>query len=69
MVDANTPCIDQANSAFLGGYALAAAYDKTKFEAAMTSWLTAEVADKPYFQATLRLLYLLAAAGKFPSTL
>jgi endo-1,4-beta-D-glucanase Y len=57
------------NSAFVGSFALAAAYDQTKLDAAVTSWLHSNGDDTPYFQGTLRVLYLLAAAGKFPSTL
>lgn len=57
------------NSAFLGSFALAAAYDQQALDAAVTSWLGSNGDDNPYFQGTLRVLYLLAAAGKFPSTL
>jgi endo-1,4-beta-D-glucanase Y len=57
------------NSAFTGSFALAAAYDATKFDAAVASWLAANGDDTPYFQGTLRVLFLLAAAGQFPSTL
>jgi endo-1,4-beta-D-glucanase Y len=69
--DANlgTLSMEQTNSAFHGAIALAAAYDPAKFEAAMTVWLNTKGDDVPYFQATLRMLYLLAAAGKFPSTM
>jgi hypothetical protein len=36
----------------------------------VTAWLGSTTSDdKPYFQGTLRVLYLLAAAGKFGSTL
>jgi hypothetical protein len=57
------------NSAFIGALALAAAYDQGKLDSAVTSWLGGNGDDSPYFQGTLRVLYLLAAAGKFPSTL
>ncbi len=69
--DANSSTLteEQTNSAFHGAFALAAAYDQAKFDAAMTTWLNVKGDDVPYFQATLRLLYLLAAAGKFPSTM
>jgi endo-1,4-beta-D-glucanase Y len=69
--DANssTLSMEQTNSAFHGAFALAAAYDQAKFDAAMTTWLNLKGDDVPYFQATLRLLSLLAAAGKFPSTM
>jgi hypothetical protein len=35
----------------------------------MSGWLGATLDDTPYFQGTLRVLYLLVAAGKFSSTL
>ena len=57
------------NSAFVGSFALSAAYDQAAFDAAVASWLSSNGDDNPYFQGTLRVLYLLAAAGKFPSTL
>ena len=57
------------NSAFVGSFALSAAYDQTALDAAVTSWLSSNGDDNPYFQGTLRVLYLLAAAGNFPSTL
>ena len=57
------------NSAFVGSFALAAAYDQAKLDAAVAAWLAGNGDDNPYFQGTLRVLYLLAAAGKFPSTL
>jgi endo-1,4-beta-D-glucanase Y len=57
------------NSAFVGALALASAVDQTAFDAAVATWLGAMGDDMPYFQGTLRVLYLHAAAGKFPSTL
>jgi len=68
-VDANGTGSMPSNSAFLGSFALAAAYDQQAFDAAVSSWLGSNGDDSPYFQGTLRVLYLLAAAGKFPSTL
>ena len=59
----------QQNSAFLGAFALAGAYEQGKFDTYMSSWLSTETDDTPYYQATLRVLYLLVAAGKFSSTL
>ena len=35
----------------------------------MSGWLGAKLDDAHYYQATLRMLYLLVAAGKFSSTL
>jgi hypothetical protein len=68
--DANssTLTMEQTSSAFQGAFPLAAAYHQAKFDAAMTTWLNL-TGDVPYFQATLRLLDLLAAAGRFPSTM
>jgi endo-1,4-beta-D-glucanase Y len=57
------------NSAFIGSFALSAIYDQTKFDGYVGSWLGAMVDDTPYYQGTLRLLYLLVAAGRFPSTI
>lgn len=59
----------EQNSAFVGAFALAGGYDQGKFDGYMTGWLGANVDDRPYYQGTLRVLYLLVAAGKFSSTL
>jgi len=59
----------QQNSAFIGAFALAGGYDQGKFDGYMNAWLHAQMDDTPYYQATLRVLYLLVAAGKFSSTL
>ncbi|HWZ92562.1 MAG TPA: glycosyl hydrolase family 8 [Polyangiaceae bacterium] len=59
----------QQNSAFVGAFALAGGYDQGKFDGYMSAWLGAKLDDAPYYQGTLRVLYLLAAAGKFSSTL
>jgi endo-1,4-beta-D-glucanase Y len=71
-VDANgglPSAAQQQNSAFIGAFALAGAYDPTKFNGYMSAWLGAKMDDTPYFQGTLRVLYLLVAAGRFSSTL
>jgi endo-1,4-beta-D-glucanase Y len=57
------------NSAFQGGFALASISDSASFDASVAAWLSAGGDDSPYFQGTLRLLYLLVAGGRFPSTL
>lgn len=59
----------QQNSAFIGAFALAGGYEQGKFEGYVSSWLGAEMDDTPYYQGSLRVLYLLVAAGKFSSTL
>ena len=72
-VDANggLPKAAQAqNSAFIGSFALSGGYEQGKFDGYMSGWLNAKnLDDAPYFQGTLRVLYLLVAAGKFSSTL
>lgn len=57
------------NSAFVGAFALAGGYEQSKFDGYMSAWLGAKLDDTPYYQGTLRVLYLLVAAGKFSSTL
>jgi endo-1,4-beta-D-glucanase Y len=57
------------NSAFVGSFALAGGYDQGKFDGYTSAWLNAKLDDAPYYQGTLRVLYLLVAAGKFSSTL
>ena len=57
------------NSAFVGSFALAGGYDQGKFDGYMSAWLGAKLDDTPYYQGTLRVLYLLVAAGKFSSTI
>ncbi len=59
----------QQNSAFIGAFALAGGYEQGKFDGYVSAWLSAQVDDTPYYQGTLRVLYLLVAAGKFSSTL
>ena len=59
----------QQNSAFIGAFALAGGYDQGKFDGYVTAWLGAQLDDTPYYQGSLRVLYLLVAAGKFSSTL
>jgi endo-1,4-beta-D-glucanase Y len=59
----------QQNSAFIGAFALAGGYDQGKFDGYMAGWLGTKLDDTPYYQGTLRVLYLLVAAGKFSSTL
>jgi endo-1,4-beta-D-glucanase Y len=61
--------VQQQNSAFVGAFALAGAYDQAKFDTYMSGWLNADLDDKPYYQGSLRVIYLLVAAGKFSSTL
>jgi len=59
----------ESNSAFIGGFALTGIYDQTKLDGYMSSWLATMLDDTPYYQGSLRLLYLLVAAGRFPSTI
>src|SRR5882724_11706764 len=54
------------NSAFLGGFALSAMpLGQSKLDAYVGSWLATPMDDTPYFQATLRRLYLQLAGGQF----
>ena len=59
----------EQNSAFIGAFALAGGYDQGKFDGYLTGWLGAQLDDTQYYHGTLRVLYLLVAAGKFSSTL
>ena len=71
-VDANGGLPNAAqvqNSAFIGSFALAGGYEQGKFDGYVNSWLNAKVDDAAYYPGTLRVLYLLVAAGKFSSTL
>jgi hypothetical protein len=54
------------NSAFLGAFALSAMpLGQSKLDSYITSWLTTPMDDTPYYQGTLRRLYLQLAAGQF----
>ena len=66
------------NSCFYGGFALAGmAGSQADFDAYMAAWQgmmsknmsDGGLDDNPYYQATLRVIYLLVASGQFPSTL
>jgi len=58
------------NSAFNGSFALSGcATSQEKFDQYMQAWMSAGGDDQPYFQGSLRVLYLLVAGGLFPSTL
>jgi endoglucanase len=60
----------QRNSAFIGAFALAGVYDQAKLDSYANAWLgDTQSDDAPYFQGTLRVLYLMTAAGRFSSTL
>jgi hypothetical protein len=57
------------NSAFLGAFALSGmGVSQSKLDASVSAWLGTKMDDTPYYQGTLRVLYLYAAAGQFPST-
>ncbi len=57
------------NSTFSGAFALSGITDQSKLDDYVGAWLSAEGDDKPYFQGTLRVIYLLLAGGRFSSTL
>ena len=55
------------NSAFFGAFALSGmAVSQAKADAYINSWLSASMDDTPYFQGSLRGVYLLLANHKFP---
>ena len=57
----------EKNSAFVGALTfLHMPAGQEAFQAACTTWLNSSMADNVYFQDSLRLLYLLLAAGRFP---
>ncbi len=55
------------NSAFNGAFALSGATDQAKLDTYVSAWLDSGGDDTPYFQGTLRVLYLLVAGGRFAS--
>ncbi len=55
------------NSAFLGAFALSGmAVSQAKADAYLNAWLSAQMDDTPYFQGSLRGVYLLLANHAFP---
>ncbi len=57
----------EKNSAFVGALTfLHMPAGQEAFQAACTTWLSSSLADNVYFQDSLKLLYLLLAAGRFP---
>jgi hypothetical protein len=59
------------NSAFIGAFADSGiAISQAKIDNYENAWMTAtSIDDTPYFQGTLRRLYLLVAGGQFMSGL
>jgi len=56
------------NSAFMGAFADSGiAVSQAKIDSYVKDWMAATLADTPYFQATLRRLYLMVAGGKMQS--
>src|SRR5450631_8175 len=56
------------NSAFLGAFVDSGiAVSQAKIDSYVKDWMDAKLADTPYFQATLRRLYLMVAGGKMQS--
>ena len=55
------------NSAFLGPYALSGmAVSQAKADTYLNAWLSANMDDSPYFQGSLRGVFLLLANHNFP---
>jgi endo-1,4-beta-D-glucanase Y len=60
---------DKRNSAFLGSLSLSGVTNAEKLEAYVTDWETYEsLDDQWYYQATLRVLFLMTAGGYFPAS-
>jgi endo-1,4-beta-D-glucanase Y len=56
------------NSAFMGAFVDSGiAVSQAKIDGYVKDWMAATLADTPYFQATLRRLYLMVAGGKMQS--
>jgi endo-1,4-beta-D-glucanase Y len=54
------------NSAFLGAFALSGmAVSQSKLDTYVSSWISTQKDDTPYFQGTLLVLYLETASGQF----
>ena len=64
---ANVPF--ETNSAFRGSLALSGMVrGQAVFDQYVADWLASATSDSQYFQGTLRVLFLMFAAGQFPST-
>jgi len=61
---------DKRNSAFLGSLSLSgSAVDAQKLDTYVREWQAYDgLDDQWYYQATLRVLFLMAAGGFFPSS-
>jgi hypothetical protein len=61
---------DKRNSAFLGSLSLSGVgVSQEKFDGYVAEWLAYEdLDDQWYYQATLRVLFLMAAGGFFPAS-
>ncbi len=56
-----------ANSCYRGGFALTGvSATQAELDANVSAWLANSSEDNAYYQATLRVLYMLVAAGQFP---
>ena len=56
------------NSAFMGAFADSGiAVSQAKIDSYVKDWMAATLADTPYYQATLRRIYLMVASGKMLS--
>ncbi len=58
------------NSAFIGAFALSGmAVSQAKADEYLNAWLSASMDDTPYFQGSLRGIYLLLASHNFPRSI
>jgi endo-1,4-beta-D-glucanase Y len=53
------------NSAFHGSFTMPGLIDQAKLDSYFDAWMQSQMDDGPYYQATLRLLFIQAAGGQF----
>jgi hypothetical protein len=59
-----------ANSCYRGGFALTGvSASQAELDANVSAWLANDSEDNAYYQSTLRVLYMLVAAGQFPMSI
>ena len=59
-----------ANSCYRGGFALTGvSASQAELDANVSAWMANDSEDNAYYQGTLRVLYMLVAAGQFPMSI